>query len=241
MLGGALMLVLGVLTPAQALLAINLYVIVLLVGMMLLVSGLEACGFFDLVSSRIAVRAKSQASFLAWLMVATAALSAIVLNDTIALLVTPVVVRSTRALRVNPVPYLVAVAIAANIGSVATEVGNPQNAFIAIRSGIPFLTFTAYLLPATLASLAAAIGLVWLAFRRDLKAPLTRATALLPPVRLQRTGLALTLGITIAVSVGFFAAPTPDWLPLVALAGGSFGLFFLPFVSTATPRTLVAK
>src|SRR5881296_1255918 len=241
MLGGALMLVLGVLTPAQALLAINLDVIVLLVGMMLLVSGLEACGFFDLVSSRIAVRAKSQASFLAWLMVATAVLSAIVLNDTIALLVTPVVVRSTRALRVNPVPYLVAVAIAANIGSVATEVGNPQNAFIAIRSGIPFLTFTAYLLPATLASLAAAIGLVWLAFRRDLKAPLTRATALLPPVRLQRTGLALTLGITMAVSVGFFAAPTPDWLPLVALAGGSFVLFFLPFVSTATPRTLVAK
>ena len=135
MLGGALMLVLGVLTPAQALLAINLDVIVLLVGMMLLVSGLEVCGFFDLVSSRIAVRAKSQASFLAWLMVATAALSAIVLNDTIALLVTPVVVRSTRALRVNPLPYLVAVAIAANVGSVATEVGNPQNAFIASSPG----------------------------------------------------------------------------------------------------------
>src|SRR2546428_553554 len=175
MLGGALMLVLGVLTPAQALLAINLDVIVLLVGMMLLVSGLEVCGFFDLVSSRIAVRAKSQASFLAWLMVATAALSAIVLNDTIALLVTPVVVRSTRALRVNPLPYLVAVAIAANVGSVATEVGNPQNAFIAIQSGIPFLTFTAYLLPVMVACLAAAIqggftstvggqsgGLVWL-------------------------------------------------------------------------------
>src|SRR3989449_895838 len=187
MLGGALMLVLGVLTPAQALLAINLYVIVLLVGMMLLVSGLEACGFFDLVSSRIAVRAKSQASFLAWLMVATAALSAIVLNDTIALLVTPVVVRSTRALRVNPVPYLVAVAIAANVGSVATEVGNPQNAFIAIQSGIPFLTFTAYLLPVTVACLAVAIGLVWLAFRKDLAVPLARAGSV-EPVRLHVLG-----------------------------------------------------
>src|SRR5437667_6225179 len=109
MLGGALMLVLGVLTPAAALLAINRDVIVLLIGMMLLVSGLEVCGFFDLVSSRIALRAKTQASLLAWLMIATAALSAIVLNDTIALLVTPVVVRSTRALRVNPLTYLVAV------------------------------------------------------------------------------------------------------------------------------------
>src|SRR5207302_1124031 len=106
MLGGALMLVLGVLTPADALLAINLDVLLLLVGMMVLVAGLDVCGFFDLVSSRIALRAKSQAWFLAWLMIATAALSALVLNDTIALLVTPVVVRSARALRVNPVPYL---------------------------------------------------------------------------------------------------------------------------------------
>src|SRR5437879_5401984 len=171
MLGGALMLVLGILTPAEAIAAINLDVILLLVGMMVLVSGLDACGFFDLVSSRIAARAKTQTSFLVWLMVTTAALSAVVLNDTIALLVTPVVVRSARALRVNPIPYLVAVAISANVGSVATEVGNPQNAFIGIRSGIPFLTFTAYLLPVTVACLAVAIGLVWFAFRKDLPAP----------------------------------------------------------------------
>src|SRR5947208_14315006 len=121
------MLVLGVLTPAAARLAINLDVIVLLIGMMLLVSGLEVCGFFDLVSSRIALRAKTQASLLAWLMVATAALSAIVLNDPIALLVTPVVIRTTRALRVHPLPYPVAARIAASAGSLATAVGTPQN------------------------------------------------------------------------------------------------------------------
>ena len=240
MLGGALMLLFGGLTPGEAIGVINVDVILLLVGMMILASGLDVCGFFDLVSSRIAARAKSQASLLAWLMIATALLSALVLNDAVALLVAPVVVRSTRALRANPVPYLVAVAIAANIGSVATEVGNPQNAFIAIPSGIPFLTFTAYMLPATLACLAAAIGLVWVAFRRELAAPLTPA-ALQPTARPPRSGLALTLGITIAVSVGFFAAPSPDWLPLVALAGGSFVLFFLPLVSTTTARTLIAK
>ncbi len=240
MLGGALMLLFGGLTPGEAIGAINVDVILLLVGMMILASGLDACGFFDLVSSRIAARAKSQASLLAWLMIATALLSALVLNDAVALLVAPVVVRSTRALRANPVPYLVAVAIAANIGSVATEVGNPQNAFIAIRSGIPFLTFTAYMLPATLACLAAAIGLVWVTFRRELAAPLTPAVPM-PSGRPPRSGLALTLGITIAVSVGFFAAPTPDWLPLVALAGGSFVLFFLPLVSTTTARALIAK
>jgi len=240
MLGGALMLVLGILTPAEAIAAINLDVILLLVGMMVLVSGLDACGFFDLVSSRIAARAKTQTSFLVWLMVTTAALSAVVLNDTIALLVTPVVVRSARALRVNPIPYLVAVAISANVGSVATEVGNPQNAFIGIRSGIPFLTFTAYLLPVTVACLAVAIGLVWLAFRKDLAAPLTPAVSM-PAATLQRRGMVFTLAVTLAVAVAFFASSTPEWLPLIALAGGSFVLFFLPFVSKATPRSLIAK
>jgi len=208
--------------------------------MMVLVAGLDVCGFFDLVSSRIALRAKSQVWFLVWLMVATAALSALVLNDTIALLVTPVVVRSARALRVNPVPYLVAVAIAANVGSVATEVGNPQNAFIAIRSGIPFLTFSAYLLPVTIVCLAVSIGLVWLAFRKDLATPLV-AVASMPAVHLQRRGLGFTLGVTAAVSGAFLASGTPDWLPLIALAGGSFVLFFLPFLTTATARSLIAK
>src|SRR5881409_3652676 len=240
MLGGALMLVFGILTPAEAIAAINLDVILLLVGMMVLVSGLDACGFFDLVSSRIAARAKTQTSFLVWLMVTTAALSAVVLNDTIALLVTPVVVRSARALRVNPIPYLVAVAISANVGSVATEVGNPQNAFIGIRSGIPFLTFTAYLLPVTVACLAVAIGLVWLAFRKDLAVPLARAGSV-EPVHLQRRGLVVTLGVTVGVAAAFFASPTPVWLPLVALAGGSFVLFFLPFSAKTTARALIAK
>jgi Na+/H+ antiporter NhaD/arsenite permease-like protein len=240
LLGGALMLVLGVLTPADALLAINLDVILLLVGMMVLVSGLEVCGFFDLVSSRIASRAKSQVSFLVWLMVATAALSALVLNDTIALLVTPVVVRSARALRVKPVPYLVAVAIAANVGSLATEVGNPQNAFIAIRSGIPFITFSAYLLPVTIVCLAVSIGLVWMAFRKDLATPLVVVPSA-PAVHLERRGLGFTLGVTAAVSVAFLASASPDWLPFVALAGGSFVLFFLPFLSNTTPRALIAK
>jgi Na+/H+ antiporter NhaD/arsenite permease-like protein len=239
LLGGALMLFAGILTPAQAMGAINLDVILLLVGMMLLVSGLDVCGFFDLVSTRIAGRAKSQLALLAGLMLATAFLSALVLNDAIALLMTPIVVRSARSLKVRPVPYLVALALAANIGSVATEIGNPQNAYIAIVSGIPFLAFTAALLPVMLACLGVSIGLVWLAFRKDLAAPLSRAAAL-PPIRPQRNGLTVTLGIGLGVVIGFFLSP-PTWLPVIAIAGGAFVLFFLPFVSTTNARVLVGK
>lgn len=240
LLGGALMLLAGVLTPAQAIAAVNLDVILLLIGMMLLVSGLEVCGFFDLVSSWIAERARSQASLLAGLMIATAFLSALVLNDAIALLLTPIVVRSTRSLRVKPVPYVVALALSANIGSVATEIGNPQNAYIAIASGIPFLSFTAVLLPVTLACLAVGIGVVWLVFRKDLAAPLHRADHL-PPVRLERTGLAVSLGVTFGVVAAFFLSSTPAWLPLIAIVGGAFVLFLVPFLTTATPRTLAGK
>jgi len=132
------------------------------------------------------------------------------------------------------------VAIAANVGSVATEVGNPQNAFIAIRSGIPFLTFSAYLLPITIVCLAVSIGLVWLVFRKDLAAPLVAVTSM-PVVPLQRRGLGFTLGVTVAVSGAFLASGTPDWLPLIALAGGSFVLFFLPFLTNSTARALIAK
>jgi Na+/H+ antiporter NhaD/arsenite permease-like protein len=239
LLGGALMLVAGILTPAQAVASINLDVILLLVGMMLLVSGLDVCGFFDLVSTWVAARAKSQASFLAGLMLAAAFLSALVLNDAIALLMTPIVVRSARSLKVSPVPYLVALAVAANIGSVATEVGNPQNAYIAIVSRIPFLTFTTVLLPVMLVCLAVSVCLIWIVFRKDLSAPMYRV-GVLPPPRLQRNGLTVTLGLGLGVVVGFFLS-TPGWLPLIAIAGGAFVLFLLPFVSTTSARVLVAK
>ncbi len=239
LLGGALMLVAGVLTPAEAMASINLDVILLLVGMMLLVSGLEVCGFFDLVSARIAGRATSQARFLAELMVATAFLSALVLNDAIALLMTPIVVRSARSLKVNPVPYLVGLALAANIGSVATEIGNPQNAYIAIVSRIPFLTFTAYMLLPTLASLGVAVGLVWFVFRKDLARPLVRPEIAVAP-RLHRNGLAVALGITFGVVAGFFLSP-PGWLSLIAIVGGALVLFAVPVITRQETRVLVTK
>lgn len=239
MLGASLMLALGVVGPADALVSINLNVILLLVGMMAVVSGLEACGFFDAISARLAKGATTQTRFLASLMVVTAVLSALVVNDTVVLLLTPIVVRTARALGVNPVPHLVALAIAANVGSVATEIGNPQNAFIAIRSGIPFLTFSAYMAPVMAACLVVSIGIVRWSYRAELRAPIVRAPAS-APVAVERRGVALTSGIIGAVVVAFFLTG-PEWLPFIALAGGGFVLFLVPFVARVTPRGLIAK
>jgi Na+/H+ antiporter NhaD/arsenite permease-like protein len=136
LIGAGLMIVFGVVEPSRALQAINMDILVLLVGMMILVAGLELCGFFEWVSLRMIRYSKNQFMFLVLTMVVTGALSALVLNDTIVLLFTPIIIRTCRMLKSNPVPFLVAEAIAANIGSVATAVGNPQNAYIATKTGM---------------------------------------------------------------------------------------------------------
>jgi len=240
--GAALMLAFGIVSPEDALAAIDLNVILLLLGMMLLVAGLDACGFFDLVSRRVAEVSRSQFHFLALLFFSTAVLSALVLNDTIVLLMTPIVVKACRTLKVNAVPYLVGLALAANIGSVATPVGNPQNAYIAIRGGIPFATFTGHLFLVAALSLLIGLGVVWLAFRRDLSAEVlgfeeARKAA---PVIVHRRGLALTLAVLVG-TVAAFSLTAPAMLPFAALVGGALVLLLLPALAHTTPRTLFEK
>jgi len=241
MLGAALMLVLGVVGPLEAVKAINVDVIVLLLGMMLLVAGLDACGFFDAVSHLVARRARTQTELLAALMVAAAVLSALVLNDAIALLMTPIVVQACRAMGLDPVPFLVGEGIAVNVGSVATEIGNPQNAYIGIQSRIPFVEYAAIMAPITAACLAIAIVGVALAFRRRLAAPIRIRPPQEEVPKLHRPGLAFTLAVLLGSVVAFFLS-APTWLPAIALAGGSIVLFGLPVVNRkASGRALIGS
>jgi len=241
MFGAALMIAFGVVGPLEAVGAIDLDVILLLLGMMVLVAGLDACGFFDHVSLLIARRARTQWEFLWTLMVATAVLSALVLNDAIALLMTPIVVRACRSMSLDPVPFLVGEGIAVNVGSVATEVGNPQNAYIGIHSGIPFVEYALVMVPLTAACLAVSIGVVRLAFRHRLADAITSRPPHDSLVPIHRPGLAFTLAVLAAAVVGFFAM-APTWLPAIALAGGGVVLFGLPLVNRgASSRGLLGR
>ena len=123
LIGGIMMLALGVVTPVQAFQSIDFGILALLLGMMILVVGLELCGFFTWVSLRIVAASRNQFQFLVLIMVSTAVLSALILNDAVVLLFTPIVIRACRMIKANPVPFLIAEAVSANIGSVATEVG----------------------------------------------------------------------------------------------------------------------
>ncbi|TLZ58796.1 MAG: anion transporter, partial [Methanobacteriota archaeon] len=131
--------------------------------------------------------------------------------------------------------------IAVNVGSVATEIGNPQNAYIGIQSRIPFVEYAAIMAPITAACLAIAIVGVALAFRRRLAAPIRTRPPETAVAKLHRPGLAFTLAVLLGSVVAFFLS-APTWLPAIALAGGSIVLFGLPVVNRkASGRALIGS
>ena len=155
--GATALIVLGALTLDEAYAALDLDTLTLLFAMMILNVNLRRAGFFGVVGKWVMRYARSTRQLLALVILASGVLSAVFLNDTIVLTFTPLVLDICGALKRRPIPYLVALVTAANIGSTATITGNPQNMIIGVASGIPFAQFTAYLGPVALVGLA----LVW--------------------------------------------------------------------------------
>jgi Na+/H+ antiporter NhaD/arsenite permease-like protein len=156
--GASLMVAAGVLRFDEALRAVDWTTIVLLLGMMIVVANLHLSGFFRLAAARVVSHAHSPKMLLAGIVAVSGVLSALFVNDTMCIVLTPLVVQVTLSLRRNPVPYVLAVALASNAGSVATITGNPQNMMIGALSGIPYPRFAAALAPVAAFSLL----LTWL-------------------------------------------------------------------------------
>ncbi|OPY30877.1 MAG: sodium/proton antiporter [Methanomassiliicoccales archaeon PtaU1.Bin124] len=250
LLGAAAMVLLGVLSAEQTMQAIDLNTLALLLGMMLIVIGLEICGFFDLLAREVVKRAGDQLRLLVLIMVVTAVLSALILNDTVVLLFTPVVIKCCQVSSANPVPFLVAEAVSANIGSVATPVGNPQNAYIAVQSGLTFNEFFIHLFPVAVISLLIAIGMIWVVFRKNLAGDDGKGRRIDCAMAMNGLGagkmdrsIYLVLGVLVLVFVGFISAQY--WgmpLSLIALAGGIVVLFALPLINRkANAKEMVLK
>jgi Na+/H+ antiporter NhaD/arsenite permease-like protein len=150
--------------------AIDLNTIALLFAMMIINVNLRLAGFFYLVGGWVVRWARTPRRLLALILLASGVLSALFLNDTIVLVFTPLVLDITQALGRRPVPYLIGLVVAANIGSTATITGNPQNMLIGLSSGIPFLTFTARLAPVAGAGLLAAWAILVALYRAEFSA-----------------------------------------------------------------------
>ncbi|HEX2021903.1 MAG TPA: SLC13 family permease, partial [Candidatus Thermoplasmatota archaeon] len=152
-LGALAVVALGAVAPREAWDAIDWRTLALLLGMMLLVAALDRANAFAVLASRMARALPTPTRLLVGSMVVVAVLAALVLNDAVVLLFTPVLVRAARAMDVSPFPFLAGEAIAANLGSAATPVGNPQNAAIALARSISFVEFASVLAPVALAGL----------------------------------------------------------------------------------------
>src|SRR3990172_288872 len=123
-IGAVLMVLLGVLTLQEAVAAINFDTILLLLGMMMLVAVLDGAGFFTYLAVKAMSIGKTPMRLLVIFVLSTGVLSAFLVNDAVVFLFTPVVIRACRMLKTNPVPYLIAEAMASNVGSTATIVRN---------------------------------------------------------------------------------------------------------------------
>ncbi|MBM4013772.1 MAG: anion transporter [Planctomycetes bacterium] len=170
LLGALGMVACGVLTLDAAYATINLDTIVLLFGMMVLIACLRSARFFEAVAATIVRRARTPRRFLILLVFTAGLLSALFVNDTICLLFTPIVLVAVRAAQLDPVPFLLALCTAANVGSAATLTGNPQNMLVGIFSGISYGRFLAVQLPIALAALALLAALLLFLFRRRIPA-----------------------------------------------------------------------
>jgi Na+/H+ antiporter NhaD/arsenite permease-like protein len=190
LLGAVLMIATGVMTPERAYRAINCDTLVLLLGMMLISAYLYLAHFFEWAAALVLNFSRTPARLLLYVTLTSGILSALLVNDTICLMLTPLVVAVIRRGRLPLLPFLIALATSANIGSVATLVGNPQNMIIGHFSRIPFSEFSRALLPAAVVGLVINFFILRFGFRKVLRETTIDRTEYAVP-KLERGGFCL--------------------------------------------------
>ena len=172
LLGAVAMVTIGGLPLADAYAAIDLDVMVFLLGVLLITGFLEIGGFFEWAARHVVRRARSPRALLAAVVATSGILSAFFVNDTICLVLTPLVIAALRPLELAPLPFLLAIALGSNVGSAMTPMGNPQNMLIGVASGIHFAKFIASLALPSLGGLVIVFGVLSFVHRRELSKPL---------------------------------------------------------------------
>ena len=208
LVGASLMVASGAISLPEAYRAIDIDTLTLLLGMMIVVANLRLSGVFALATAALARRARAPLMLLVAVVAVSGFASAFLVNDAICLVLAPLVVDLALALRRNPVPYLLAVAMASNIGSVATITGNPQNMLIGGFSGIPYTAFATALAPVALAGLVVVTVLIALMHRAEFAAG-TMPAAPIFRLRANRVLVGRALAATGAVIALFFAGQPP--------------------------------
>ncbi len=168
-LGAAAVLLTGEITPMEALASVDTDVVLFLFGMFVVGEALAESGYLYHLASRLFSRADSVGHLILLILIGAGALSALLMNDTLAVIGTPLMLYFARRHDISPKLLLLALAFAITTGSVASPIGNPQNLLIALSGGVerPFITFPLYLAIPTVISLLAVYAYLRRAFRDE--------------------------------------------------------------------------
>src|SRR3954471_9487937 len=215
-IGAAMMFAFRVLGPEQGLRSIDYATIVLLFAMMVVAAGLHLAGFFEWVTDIFIAHVKPN-RLLPVVIFTSGILSAFLVNDIVCLLLAPLVVQVSLQLSRRATPYLLALATASNIGSVATITGNPQNILIGSVSRISYLDFLFHLGPVAIIGLFVDWGILHLLYFRSppQKHPVSLAA---PRFTRSESHLVFPVFVAVAVLAGFLAGLPPA---LVAAVGAA--------------------
>ena len=207
LVGASLMVASGAVPLKDAYQAIDMGTLTLLLGMMIIVANLRISGFFALINAWVARHVHRPLLLLAAIVLVSGVFSAFLVNDAICLVLAPLVADLAASLKRNPVPYLLAVAMASNIGSTATITGNPQNMMIGSFSGIAYTHFAGALAPVALIGLLLTIALLSLLHRGDFRGEALQSRV--PRARINRALVIRSLIATAIVVVLFFVGQPP--------------------------------
>jgi Na+/H+ antiporter NhaD/arsenite permease-like protein len=220
-IGAVAMIAAGALSLSEAVAAVDFNTIALLFGMMIVIAHLRLSGFFRLAGAGVLRHARRPMTLLISVVCVSGFLSAFLVNDAICLALTPLVLDLAIALRRNPVPYLLALAMASNVGSCATITGNPQNMIIGTASGISYRAFAEALSPvAALGLIVTVIMITWF-FPKEFRGPqwLDGESRRVHASRaLMWKSIAAVSGMVVVFFVGWPA-------PITALVAAAFLLF----------------
>lgn len=219
LIGALVLLLSGAVDGNAALASVDFATLSVLLTLMVLSSQYAASGFFDWIGNRITHLDLTPRGLLAGVIAICGGLSAVMTNDVVVWAVTPILIQGVMARRLDPRPYVIAVACAANAGSAATLIGNPQNLMIAEFGQ---LDFTAFLLACGVPAL---IGLL-IVYGVIAYGPMTRAAfdqvpdgSVLDeggPIKLDRPMLIKAVTATIAViAIFIFVEDRALWSLLI--------------------------
>lgn len=209
LLGAIAMLVFEKITPADAWQAVSFQTIALLFGLMIVSASFSVSGFYAWIAARAALLDIGPSALLAVLIVTSGVLSSILTNDVVVVAMVPLLVQLCQARGLNPTPFLLGFAFAANAGSAGTIIGSPQNIIIAEGLHLSFLGFMkAALVPAVL-SLPVIWGVLVVLYRRHWTA--TSAASDLPPTVLPEVDRGETIKGAVVTALVVAAFCFTDW------------------------------